>query len=519
MGSNFLKAHISSIEYNRRTLGILLSLTGMAFLLSVLVSTNLVIALFIGLMTIYLGFMKPSWLLAGLLFYLPFESFILKWISDDIYIYARFYSEIIIYLLALVIFWQLAIGYRKWVSTKADLPFFLFILVIFISGLLNFIDPVIFALGARQIIRFMLLYFIVVQLQPSKEFIINIMKVLGVILVFQICLGFAQYLFGDILDLWLLPSERRTFGELEITGGTDYFWDPGERIFATFGRYDRFGVYLAFNMLFLTAILYEPKIKAKIREWALPTLLAGIPVLALTYSRSAWFGFVLGFLFIAFYLYKDKRVLWIGGGIIGFLLFYLMFSGLVVSNLIDVPGQGLVERFFEAFSFERWRGEYFGLGRVYWIVQTLLVVLPASPFFGHGPASFGGGAVFSVQNTVVYDKLGLPFGIYGTQGMIDNNWFSLLGELGLIGFGLFLWMYIVFFKDGLKIFRNTKSTFTKIFAGGMTAMLLAVALNAFLATFFEIRTLGPYLWAGLGFMMVLAQKEEIKLEYENNSSK
>lgn len=518
MGKNFLQVHQEYSRYNQSTLTILLALTATAFLASIFGSPTLVFAVLAFLATIFIAFYRPVVLLATLLFYIPFEPFILKWLHDGIYFYARYYSELVIYILLAVVIWRLVSGLEKWTSTRADLPFFLFLVAIIISGIVNLIDSTTFILGTRQIIRFILLYFITIQIKPSKRWIKLITSGLLYIVLFQVILGFAQYFFGERLDMFLLPAERRTFGELELTGGTDYFWDPGERIFTTFGRYDQFGIFLAFHMLFLVAILYEPTIKARIREWALPLLLISLPVLALSYSRSAWFGFLLGFIFISYYLYKDKRVPYIIAGSIAVLGAYIAFSGIAVNQLIDVPGQTLYIRLFEAFSFERWRGEYFGLGRVFWIVQTFTAVLPAAPIFGHGPATYGGGAVSALQNTAVYDSLGLPFGVYGTQGMIDNNWLSLLGELGLFGFAIFSWLYFSFFKLGLTFFKKSRDTFTKTFTAGMLSAILAVSINAFLATFFEVRTLGPYLWVGLAFMVLLAKYEGID-EYEDNTSK
>jgi hypothetical protein len=519
MGSNLLQAHLAQETYGKRTLSMLLGLTVLTFFAAIFGSTGLVFASLIGLFIAYLAFFKPVHLLAIYLFYLPFEVFILKWIDDSIYIYVRYFSELIIYLLVFVVVWRLIFGFQTWRSTRADLPFALFLFAILASSLLNFVSPTEFILGTRQIIRFILLYFVTVQLHPTSSQIKKIISILAGILGLQIAIGYAQYFFGERLDLFLLPAERRTFGSLELTGGTDYFWNPGERIFSTFGRYDQFGIYLAFNMLFLVPVLYEEKIKPQIREVLLPLLLLSLPVLALTYSRSAWFGFLLGFCYIAYFLYRDKKVIYAFGFFSALAALYILLTGLQVGQLIDVAGQNLVIRFFEAFSIERWRGEYFGLGRVFWIVQTLLVVWPASPIFGHGPAHFGGGGVVALQNTSVYDQLGLPYGIFGTQGMIDNSWLSLLGELGLLGFVAFIWLYFGFLRPAKIVFNKSKESFTRIFAAAMSAMLLAVTINAFLATYLEVRTLGPYLWVGLGFLMVLANRENINTnEYENNTS-
>ena len=220
------------------------------------------------------------------------------------------------------------------------------------------------------------------------------------------------------------------------------------------------------------------------------------------------------FLFIALIIKKDRKVM-IGVGVVAAVITgYLAYSGLVVSRLIDTPEQPFVERFFEAFSTERWRGEYYGLGRVYWIVQTVTTVIPASPVFGFGPGSYGGGAAILFRNSKVYDELGLPFGVYGSEGYLDNNWFSLWGETGTIGFGLYLWMYLGLFFYALKVARESKEASTRAIALGFAGAMIAVALNSFLATYLEVRSLATYLWIYGGMVVVLGKEDVRSVKHE-----
>src|SRR3989338_9619885 len=194
--------------------------------------------------------------------------------------------------------------------------------------------------------------------------------------------------------------------------------------------------------------------------WLIWLFILGIPTLVLTYSRSSWFGFLLGFLFIGLFLKKDRRVLVGLGAFVVFLVMILGVSGLNVGLITEMPGQTLSERFFESFSLARWRGEYYGLGRVFWYIQTPLQVVAASPLLGFGPGQFGGGAAAALHNTKVYEQLGLPFGVYGTEGYIDNNWFSLWGETGTLGLAAYMWMYFALFAACVGVYRKSKDTET-----------------------------------------------------------
>lgn len=487
-------------------LGVLL-LVGVAGV--VFLSPSLTLALVAALGVVFVSFVRPTWTLFFLMVYLPFEPFLLKWVPDDVYVYARYSSELLVYLLVAVVAWKVFSGTLRLKRSPIDVPFAAFLMLLVATTLIHFSEPVTMVLGARQILRFVLLYFVTVQLAPSMTFVRTTVRALIAIVAIQIVLGLMQAVLGAPMDTLLLPAERRTVGEIQLTAGTVQFWDPGQRVFGTLGRYDQLGTFMAFVLLLVAAWLYEHRETVKDR-WVWGVFLAALPVLALTYSRSAWFGFLLGFLFIAVWAKRDRRIL-VGTTVAcGLLALYLAISGLAVNRLIDVADQSFSERFFEAFSAERWRGEYYGLGRVFWIVHTVISVVPSSPLFGHGPASYGAGAVAALKNTKVYDELGLPFGVYGTEGYIDNNWFSLWGETGTLGLVAYLWMYVTLFLAAVALWREGKTDDERALGLGVAAAMVAISINAFLATYLEARTLAPYLWVFAGLVTVVSMRNEHK---------
>ena len=50
---------------------------------------------------------------------------------------------------------------------------------------------------------------------------------------------------------------------------------------------------------------------------------------------------------------------------------------------------------------------------------------------------------------------------------------------------------------------------TRALALGVAAAMIAIALNAFLATFLEVRTLASYLWVMGGVVVSLGKREKI----------
>ncbi len=484
---------------------LLFLLLGVLIILQSIFSPALVLAGVLGGCLVALTFVKPHFALGFLAVYLPFESLILKFIPDEVYIFARYGSELLIYLLAFIVVIRILSGKFKYRQTPFDLPFALFVVVLLASALVNLVSPTVAILGLRQILRFMIVFFLVVQIAPTKEFVKKLTWVMFGVVAFQCLLGIMQAIMGEPLDQFLLPSESRTYGTLTLTSGVEQFWDPGSRVFATLGRYDRLGNFLYLFLLIASAILFTKKMYQKY-PWIIWIFIVGVPALVLTYSRSSWFAFLLGFLFIGLVMKHDRRVLAGFAGFVVFLTLVLAGSGLNVSLITETPGQTLSERFFESFSLARWRGEYYGLGRTFWFIETPRQVIAASPILGFGPGQYGGGAVAALHNTKVYENLGLPFGVFGTEGAIDNNWFSLWGESGTLGMVFYLWFYMGLFFYALNVARTHKDPFVQALALAVGAMFIGVAFNAFTSTLLEIRTSAYYLWLYAGFLYVLAER-------------
>lgn len=483
-----------------------LGLLGLLLAFAVAPWKALAVIVFIGVLVT--AIVKPGWIIAFLAVYTPFEPFALKFVNDDLYLYARYFSEGLIYILLFSVVLRLLVRDKKFVATPLDIPFFFFLLVAFTSIIVNAVPAFSGILGIRQIVRFILLFFLTVYLDPDTAFVKRLTSWMFGIVVFEGLLGLLQSVIGGPLDQFLIPSERKFYESIQLTSGTQQFWSPGSRVFATLGRYDQLGTFLCFFFLLAIGLYYMSKKKPERRRYLLPVLL-GAPALLLTLSRASWFGFALAVFFIGAMLMKDWKVRFAYGGAIALALLYLGVTGLTVRYLIDYPEQTLAERFFEAFSYERWRGEYYGLGRMYWIVQTPLVVVRSSPLFGVGPGQYGGGAAAALGNTSVYERLNLPFGVYGSEGYIDNNWFSLWGETGTLGLVFYAWMLFALAAMALNVWREAKDPYVRGLALGYAGCVLAVAFQAFLATYFEVRTLALYLWLYGAFIYVLGRREKV----------
>lgn len=477
----------------------LLSAVVLSFILATAASWWYVIFFAVALSVLLFAFGRPLWILFFLLCYLPFEPWLLGLVPDQIYLLVRYFSEALIYLLLARTVWQL-VRERRFLDTPLNVPVLCLLGVALLSWLFNLVPIEVAAVGLRQIFRFVLLYFIVIGLNPSVLWMRRFVFCLIVLAGGQAVLGILQVLIGAPLDAFLSPeSAPRFWGEIQVTSGGAQVWEYGRRVFGTLGRYDHLGTFLSVWLLVGSGLLYE----GKKNRLVLLALLVGLLALVFTYSRASWFGFLAGIIVIGLWLKKDRRVAY-GLGIGAVMLIILLIVGrFQVSVLHDTPSQTLSERVLEVFSRARFEGEYYGLGRLFFVVATVTEILPSSPILGVGPGQYGGGAAAALYRTTAYDRAGIPFGIYGSEGYIDNNWFSLLGELGILGLAVYLWIFWRLFKSALSLWQKSSEAWTKGLALGFIGVLAAVGLEAFLGTYLEVRTLGPYLWVLGGVIAVM----------------
>lgn len=467
---------------------------------------------FLAVWVAYFTLTRPLFVTGFLFFYFSLEPFLLQFVPNVYYPHVRFGSEGVIYLLFAFALWKLLTRQVRWKSTIFDVLFLSLLLSMIAATFIHWPGFTISAFGWRGIVRFILLYPVVLVFKPTRQHITFFGMALLVFLGFESALGITQWLMKGALDQFLAPTAARYFGDITLTVGTQLQWAPGQRVFATLGRYEQFGTWLMMLLLSLTAILYERFSKAsKFRLGVLGAL--AFLALLLTYSRTSWFGFLIGVFFIGVLIKKDRSLLWLAAAALLALLSYQYISGLVVNTLADEANNyervSMSERFYEAFSYERWRAEYLGIGRVFFMVETPRQVIVKSPLFGFGPGQYGSGAAAGLHNTTVYDIAGIPFGVWGIYGIIDNSWMSLWGEIGTIGVLLYGFVWLCGFRLAFFLYRESTYLVTRTVALAALGIFPACAFAGFLATFFEMRTFGPYVWVLLGTLVVLAQSEGV----------
>ena len=212
------------------------------------------VGVIIGVLSFF--FLLRSWeyVLYGLILYFPLEPFLLKFVSNEIYVYARYFPEILIYSLCVVLFIRKFHKKYSQLMRYGVLFFFLFVGTATVSAMINHTPFLVASLGIRQYVRFILVIFIIIMMRPSRIFSRNVCLLLFVLALGESSIGIFQAVIGYPMDMFLIPEQRKFLGDIQLTGGTTQFWESGQRIFATMGRYDQLGTFLSLVLLLLTSL-------------------------------------------------------------------------------------------------------------------------------------------------------------------------------------------------------------------------------------------------------------------------
>ena len=444
-----------------------------------------------------------------LILFLPLEPLLLKYISPELVVFFRLIPETIIFSLFAK---GLLAGDKK--VRKDPIIYSLIILsaVIISSALINQVEPINAVFGIRQLLRFILLYEALVLFSLDRERIKNVIWLVALIAAFEALLGLAQAVWGTGLDAILSTGNEVYLGNFRISQEIVQVREEGRRGFATMCRYDQLGTFLALICSAVLGFLYQAP--PRIRKISLALLIILIPALILTYSRASLFGFVLAVFVVSMLIKRDKRVMAIILVLVAGVGLYTFTKEVEVRRLLDKPEMTPINRLLETFSEKRWRSEYRDKGRIYFIAETPRAIYPEHFLFGVGPGLYGGGAAATLRNTEAYDELNMPFGIYSSEGHVDSNWMSILGELGILGTAAYASIFAMLIIFARKVLKSGRSSWlSQCLALGLIGATMSLTFQGMLGTNFEVRTLAPYYWL-LAALTVLSFRNDL-IGYES----
>ncbi len=484
----------------------------MDFILSYLPANFLTLLLFGVLFVVALVFLfvirRSEYILYFLLAWFPIETVVLKYAPVEYYSILKYLPEVLLYG---VFFGSCILYLFQKGKLLAKSPFnrwFIAILVVgIISLVLNQYSPSIWVLGMRQTLRFVLVFFLVLNMRYDTAVVKRCLQIGLAVLLFEAGLGVLQYVTRGALDPFLFASDTVSVGGRALLGGEEQFWQAGTRVFGTLGRYDRLGSILALGIVLFTPYFLKYR-KSQIWVWASLVLL-GLGLL-LTRSRASWIAAFVGVVIIGVWILKDA---WVKRWALVLIAGVLLYTGVSAAlgqgtQVVDQASQTLSERILEAVSMRSWRESYEGYGRIFFIINTPIHVAHYAPLFGVGPGNFGGGVASALVNTAAYEKLKLPFGIQNQFGQIDNSWFSILGEMGFVGLLVWFGLFVSLAKYAFFVYK--KGSELSLLALGVCGATVGVMIMGFFGPYFEFRSLMFYFWLAVGLIFLDSKRSDEK---------
>ncbi len=444
-------------------------------------SVTLIVVL---LMLFFLNF--SNYAIIFLAVYFPFEEMILKFLPlpDIAFSALRYAGEILIYALFFAVIGK-KIWQRSLKTTPLDIPLFIFVSLSIISAFVNNTSLIETGLFLRGILRYVFLYYAVVNLDLSNKFIHNLTSGLIFIGFVQVVLGFAQLLFGGFLNTLLIPqassisvggfskqgvllSGLREPGSIWGTTGDTislalfllmtFTLSISRAIFST--GYRKF-VYLALGTVFFVGIIY-------------------------TYSRGAMLATF--FSIVSVIIFKKSWTLII----IVALLIVLLSLIPSIENTISGYKQDSAYEEIEQTPFDHLTymltpkfNKGARVGRLQILLEVPGVTLSKSPFFGFGPRR---------TTELKYYLIG------------DVYWVYLFYKLGILGFAAYLMILLQLFQVAHKAYTRHPDQSVRILGLSFLALLAGIGIYNFSGPTPEIRTISLYFWLFAGLLVSFQQR-------------
>ncbi|MGL6344014.1 MAG: hypothetical protein ACRC80_33320, partial [Waterburya sp.] len=151
----------------------------------------------------------PFWIIFAIAVYLPFEEFILRWTTAPaiILLFLRFLHELVLYFLWVRVFYKRLIRGDRLIKSSIELAFICFVfwaiilLIIHQASIFSGLD------NLRTLIRYFAVYYIIVDLNLSKNQINLLLKTILILGLIQGYLVTIQYFAPPSFNNLFIPQE------------------------------------------------------------------------------------------------------------------------------------------------------------------------------------------------------------------------------------------------------------------------------------------------------------------------
>jgi hypothetical protein len=448
----------------------------------------------------------PFWIVSVFVIYIPFEDFILKWFPLPLPVIngIRMIPEFILYWLLFKVLSERISSGKTIRKTPIDTILIIFFISSIISILINGAFQISSFMNIRTIWRYLSVYYIVVNLDISREQISKIFKYIIIIGLIQAYLASLQFFLPERVNqiLFARPGTLAALGKLKEG--------------ATFGTFSDSANLSSFLLLATTVYLVSVFINSR---YLIPKKIELLNILVLffgifaTKKRAALVISLSLIILVFYYLKKNKNIviiMWFSGilALLGVILFPL-FDLVTTTNYSSSENLDLMSYFTEIFSPKYWQ-ETASQSRIFVIIQVCTALIKSGSWFGFGPSLWA--AYNGISNTLFLssgEERHLWRVLYVFE---DPYWFAVLGYFGIIGLLLFWFVLWHLHRASKLLIRFSLFKEYKTLGVMFCTFTVSAYFYSFVERIFVLRGFSFYYWllAGLVINACYAEKRKKK---------
>lgn len=393
----------------------------------------------------------PYWVLIFLIVFTVAEALILKFIPgpEQLYAAAQLTGEALVYLMFGATLIKTFLSHKPFRKTFTDIPLAAFLLGAAVSIAINQAPPTASLLNIRSAIRYIALFYSVVNLSLSQRQVSQLIKTILAMGAAEILIGVVQLAGGARLYSFFAPRQSegiRTFATLT----------QGRELGSVFGSLGD-TVYFGLFMLVILALYLSPIKKINLRT--LSAIAVIVVAIGFSYSRAS---FLLAILMIIVWYVQFYKVRIIHALVAG-AAFLAVFALIALGNGVKTNDQEYINPRFQRQTIlqnitNSFTKQYVAnaqknrLGELIWVPP---VVARNAFWFGYGPDQTT--TVNQLNKTDISNHYDLRNG----SGFEDVYWVAIFAYYGIAGALAFIVLFATGVASAWNIAHRTESALTR----------------------------------------------------------
>ena len=460
------------------------------------------------------------WIVYAIAVYLPFEEFLVKFSplrGPFLFLFRQITGELIIYALFFKLIYGSIFRGKTFRTTPVDPLFIAFIIASFISVGINQASLAGSLVNLRPLLRYVAVYYVVVNLEISKQQFTLLFKSLKIICLVQSVLASLQYFAPRSITKLFVP--RGT----DVSFGGHERYMSGTKVGAAVGTLGRPAAFTSFIFITFSIFVVDTSKKAKnflsTRHALLWSLVVFFGIFA-TLKRASLIIILLIPVVLLLYLGKTKKVLVISW-------FYAAFAFGLALTLLSIDLQQI------SFSGSEARREA--------ISPSTYLVQIFTPDYWEQANENSRGWTFRTVGSSVLRSNGVWFGLSPDQNLVrdtliqlnradtlaqvrfevtealeDVYWIAMFAYYGIVGLGIYLLILVRLYLAARWLTLYADDPDYQSLGAIFCTVILVSFVYAWIERIWELKTFAFYFWllAGLVINSCYAARETPRLASE-----